>query len=258
MAWNRGGLPKLSRSKIDLFIECPRCLYLVEKLGVKRPSIPAFTLNSATDHLLKKEFDIHRKDGKAHPLMEAYGIDAIPYTHPKMEEWRHNFTGVQHFHEKSGYLIFGAVDDIWEDSKTKELMVVDYKSTSVDGKVTLEGKWKEGYKRQMEVYQWLLRHNDLPVSNRGYFVYVNAQKDRKAFDAKLEFDVDILPYDGDDGWVEPTLMKIKDVLASDEIPPVGKECEYCAYREAAGNAFKAHVMGTKAPAKKPARKIAKK
>ena len=255
----QGAARKISRSKIDLFIECPRCLYLVERLGVKRPSIPAFTLNSATDHLLKKEFDVHRKAKEAHPLMSAYGLSAIPYAHPDLEKWRHNFTGVQHLHEASGLLVFGAVDDVWQNNDTNELMVVDYKSTSTDGKVTLEGKWKEGYKRQMEVYQWLLRQNGFPVSNRGYFVYVNAQKDRAAFDARLEFDVDLLPYDGNDNWVVPTLVKIKATLDSEEIPTAGRECEYCAYRDQAGNAFKNHIQGTHPEAaQKPTRKIAKK
>ena len=51
---------KLSRSKIDLFLDCPRCFYLDRKLGVGRPPGFPFSLNSAVDHLLKKEFDIHR------------------------------------------------------------------------------------------------------------------------------------------------------------------------------------------------------
>jgi len=32
---------KLSRSKIDLFMECPQCFYLDRRLGVGRP--PGFT-----------------------------------------------------------------------------------------------------------------------------------------------------------------------------------------------------------------------
>ncbi len=46
---------KLSRSKIDLFLECPRCFYLGNRLGVSRPPGFPFTLNSAVDALLKKE-----------------------------------------------------------------------------------------------------------------------------------------------------------------------------------------------------------
>ena len=61
---------KLSRSKVDLFVECPKCFYLDRKLGVGRPPGYPFSLNSAVDTLLKKEFDIHRAKREAHPLME--------------------------------------------------------------------------------------------------------------------------------------------------------------------------------------------
>ena len=120
---------KLSRSKIDLFLECPRCFYLDRRLGVKRPSLPGFTLNLAVDHLLKKEFDIYRAEGKPHPLMKSYGIDAVPFKHPNLNTWRENFTGVQYHHPATNFIVFGAVDDIWINP-SEELHVVDYKATS--------------------------------------------------------------------------------------------------------------------------------
>src|SRR5450830_978054 len=79
---------KLSRSKIDLFINCPRCFYLDRRLGVGQPPGYPFTLNSAVDTLLKKEFDIHRAKGVAHPLMKTYGLDAVLYKHEMLNEWR--------------------------------------------------------------------------------------------------------------------------------------------------------------------------
>ncbi|MDO8261505.1 MAG: hypothetical protein Q7T50_08520, partial [Candidatus Magasanikbacteria bacterium] len=79
---------RLSRSKIDLFLNCPRCFYLDRRLGVGQPPGYPFSLNSAVDKLLKKEFDIHRAAGSKHPLMEHYKIDAIPLSHEKIEEWR--------------------------------------------------------------------------------------------------------------------------------------------------------------------------
>jgi hypothetical protein len=48
---------ELSRSKIDLFLECARCFYLDRRLGIGRPDSFPFTLNNAVDALLKKEFD---------------------------------------------------------------------------------------------------------------------------------------------------------------------------------------------------------
>lgn len=233
-------LKKLSRSKIDMFIDCPRCFYLEQVLGVSRPRSAPFTLNVAVDHLLKKEFDIHRKEHTTHPLMEKYGVDAIPFEHEKMDVWRHNFTGIQFKHEDLGLLLFGAVDDIWVN-KRGELMVVDYKATAKEGEIELEDtKWHNQYRRQMEIYQWLLRRNDFKVSDTGYFVYVNGKKDREAFDGKLEFDVKIIPYEGSDKWIDKTLKDIKKCLDAKKVPDASEECEWCAYRKKSVEAFRGH------------------
>lgn len=173
---------KLSRSKIDLFLECPRCFYLDRKLGVGRPPGFPFALNSAVDALLKQEFDVHRAEGKKHPLQEKYGVDAIPVAHDELDKWRHNFTGVQFLHPETNFLVFGAIDDLWQNSQG-EYIVVDYKSTSKNEKITkLNKSWQDGYKRQMEIYQWLLRKNGYKVSDTGYFVYCNGKTDKEAFD----------------------------------------------------------------------------
>jgi len=113
-----------------------------------------------------------------------------------------------------------------------ELIVVDYKSTSKDAKITLDAPWQIGYKRQMEVYQWLLRGNGFTVSSTGYFVYANGKRDRKAFDGRLEFEVTLIPYTGDDGWVESTLVDTHALLMQDTIPEKGHNCDYCDYVEA--------------------------
>lgn len=226
---------KLSRSKIDLFLECPRCFYIDNRLGVSRPPGFPFTLNSAVDHLLKKEFDIHRAKNKAHPLIEKYGIDAVPVAHEKLDEWRENFKGVQYYHEPTGLTITGAIDDLWINSK-KEYIVVDYKSTSKDEKIeALDKDWQIGYKRQMEVYQWLLRQNGYKVSDTGYFVYCNGIKDKQAFDAKLEFDITLIPYKGDDSWVEKAIVDAHNCLMSEQIPKASPDCGYCRFFEAREN-----------------------
>lgn len=234
--WNYGGSKwRLSRSKIEFFVECPRCFYLDNKLGTKRPGYPEFTLNKAVDTLFKKEFDVHRNAATTHPLMEKYHIDAVPFTHKKMDTWRENFEGVEFTHPETGFVISGAVDDIWVNP-AGELIVVDYKSTSKPGVIEVldDSSWNEQYKRQMGVYQWLLRHNGFEVSSMGYLVYANAHDDKEAFDGKLEFDVTIVECEGQSEWIEDILPRIKETLEHDEIPPVGEACEFCPYREAAG------------------------
>ncbi len=220
---------KLSRSKIDLFLECPRCFYLDRRLGISRPTGPAFSLNVAVDELLKKEFDIHRAKNQAHPLMKEYKISAVPIAHEMLDKWRTNFTGIQYVHPKTNLKIFGAIDDLWKSTKG-EYIVVDYKATSKAGEVELtDAKWHMSYRRQMEVYQWLLRKNGLKVSDTGYFVYVNGKKDRKAFDARLDFDIKLIPYTGKDNWIEQTILDIHACLNKRTLPKPGQECEYCKY-----------------------------
>jgi len=220
---------RLSRSKIDMFHDCPRCFYLDRRLGVGRPPGYPFNLNSAVDTLLKKEFDIHRAVGTKHPLMEHYGIEAVPYQHEKLDDWRENFVGVQAHDEASNFIISGAVDDVWVNP-AGELIVVDYKATSKNGEVSIDAPWQISYKRQMEVYQWLLRQNGFEVSDTGYFVYANGKTDRKAFDGKLEFDVVLLPYTGDASWIAGTLQDIRKVLEQEDLPEPGSDCDYCPYR----------------------------
>ena len=68
---------KLSRSKIENFLNCPKCFYLDRRMGISQPPSFPFNLNSAVDILLKKEFDIHRAENEGHPLMENYGLENI-------------------------------------------------------------------------------------------------------------------------------------------------------------------------------------
>ncbi|HEX3095980.1 MAG TPA: PD-(D/E)XK nuclease family protein, partial [Patescibacteria group bacterium] len=215
-AWNYGGRNwKLSRSKIELFTNCARCFYIDNKLGTKRPSMPSFLINTAVDHQLKNEFDAYRKAGKAHPFQEEFKIDAIPAPHEKLDTWRENFEGVIYHHPETGMTISGAIDDLWINPKTGEYIVVDYKATAKEEpKTELNDGWDNAYRKQMEIYQWLLRKNNLKVSNTGYFVYCTGRHDQQTFDKVIEFDVVLIPYTGDDSWVEGTIREIKKCLDS--------------------------------------------
>lgn len=219
---------KLSRSKIDLFMQCPRCFYLDRRLGIPRPSIPSFTLNNAVDFLLKKEFDLLRVNGEAHALMKQYKIDAIPFKHAEMDRWRENFKGKEYHERENNFIVVGAVDDLWQNSK-EELLVVDYKATSTERTISLDDEYKDAYKRQMEIYQWIFRNSGYKVSRTGYFVFANAGKTAAKFDGKLEFVMSIIPYTGSTEWIFPTLQKIRTLLASDTIPDFTFGCSHCDF-----------------------------
>ena len=223
---------KVSRSKIELFMQCPRCFWLDVRLKIKRPDGPPFNINKAIDELFKKEFDTYRLKGEPHPIMVEHDLQAVPFAHDRLNDWRENFVGVQALHQPTNLLVFGAVDDLWA-SPAGEIMVVDYKATAKDKDVTIDAGWQISYKRQMEVYQWLLRQNGLTVSDTGYFVYTNGRMDVDGFYNRIEFKTKLIPYTGSDEWIEPTLLRMKACMDSD-MPPTGDsimggECEFCAY-----------------------------
>ena len=226
---------KVSRSKIELYTQCPRCFWLDVRCKITRPSSPPFNINKTIDELFKKEFDVHRAAGTPHPIMIKNKVAAKPFQHEKIDVWRHNFTGVSTLHEPTNLHVFGAVDDVWVN-QSDELIVVDYKATSKDKPVSIDSGWQISYKRQMEVYQWLLRANNFTVSNTGYFVYTNARMDADGFEDHLDFTTLLLPYTGDASWIDKTLHEMKSCMEGD-MPAVGDsimggECEHCAYARA--------------------------
>lgn len=239
---------KVSRSKIDLFMQCPRCFWLDARLKIKRPSTPPFQINKAIDELLKKEFDSYRLKGEPHPWMIDHQIKAIPMKHDSLSQWRHNFTGVATLHEPTNLLVYGAIDDIWVDDDGK-VSVVDYKATAKAGEVSLDADWQISYKRQMEIYQWLLSQNGLDVSNTAYFVYTNGRLDLEGFFDKVEFRTKIIAYKGNNSWVEPAIFRMKKIMDG-EMPEVGTAamggpCEYCSYAKARTQLTIGHINGDK-------------
>ena len=222
----------LSRSKIDLFLNCKRCFYLDRRLGIKTPSTLPFTLNIAIDGLLKKEFDIAREKGVQHEYCKESKINAIPYKHPELDAWRENFKGIRHHHKSTNFIIAGAMDDIWENQDNKKKHVVDYKVTSTkefEKFKYLGMPWHQHYKNQLSIYGWLMKHNEVDVHEIGYFLYFNGKKDVDRFEGKLAFDYQIIPYELDMSWIDDTLMKIKDFLETKKIPTYDPKCDNCRY-----------------------------
>ena len=224
-------LYKLSRSKVDFFLNCPRCFYMDRRLGIVQPPGFPFNLNSAVDNLLKNEFDYYRNLQKPHPYIERLGLNAVPFQHEKLDKWRHNFSGVVYQHEALKLHLFGAVDDIWINLDSEELIVVDYKATSKNSEVNLDADWQIGYKRQMEFYQYLLRNNGFKVSDTGFFVYCNGIKQKDRFDEKLDFKISLLDYKGNGDWIEKTLENLVKLLNQREIPRYSVDCKHCDYQK---------------------------
>ena len=231
---------ELSRSRIENFVKCPACFYLVQVKDIKFPSIPVFNINEATDILLKRDFDGCREAGVSHPYLESQGYGhMIPFKHDDFELWTQSLhfgaEGRFHtIHEATNLKIGGGLDDVWLNTETNKLHIVDYKSTSQKsaGKIlTLDDKWKAAYKRQMDLYIWIMGQKGFDVSDLGYFLYCDGDRftDQPFLGeiaANMCFKMSLLPYTSNQDWIEPTLQRIHKTLHATSCPEHSLYCEY--------------------------------
>ena len=233
---------ELSRSRVETFLRCKACFWLHQIHKVPPPEIPSFTINSTTDILLKRDADTVR--GKsALPLWEQAGLEhIIPYEHEHLNNWTNslhyglNDSYFNTVHKKTNIKFGGGLDDVYLNTETDQIHIIDYKSQAQGTRnpdtyevkpSSLNDPWKIGYKRQMDMYVWVARQKGLNVSNTGYFVYVDAQHkhiegmliDRDPSIAWMKFNASIIPYEADTSWVEPTLVEIRNFLMNQSTIP---------------------------------------
>ena len=95
-------------------------------------SVPSFppNLNTASDEILKGDFDALRDVQESdHCLFAKYNLNVVPFQHADFTKWRDG-RGVRTIHEPTNFDVYEKIDDIWQDRKTGELIVVDHKSTA--------------------------------------------------------------------------------------------------------------------------------
>ena len=231
---------ELSRYRIENFIKCPACFYLQQVKGIKFPTFPGYNINEATDVLLKRDFDEHRKAGTCHPFLKENGLDyLIPFADDRFESW----TDSLHFgaegrfntvHKETNLKVGGGLDDVWLNTRTRQVHLVDYKSTSQKSPnkvITLDDWWKDSYKRQMDFYIWVMGRLGVETSEIGYFLYCDGDRFTETQflhhdHATMQFKTTLIAYKSDLSWIEPTLLKIKHLLDSEKCPDHSEKCEY--------------------------------
>lgn len=230
---------ELSRFRVENFVRCPACFYMQQVEGIKFPEMPGFNINEATDVLLKRHFDRYRSSQEVPPILVKKGFDnLVPFQHPNFDKWTQSlhFGAEGRMHtivEDLNLKIGGGLDDVWRNTETDELHIVDYKSTSqktAGRQIDMFDKYKGPYRRQMDLYVWVLRRMGFEVSNIGYFLYVDGDRftdsDFIHGDlALMEFKISLIPYAVDVSWIYPTLNGIKNLLETSKRPKHSADCQ---------------------------------
>jgi hypothetical protein len=234
---------RLSRSKIEVFIECPRCFYFEVKLKKFRPPSFPFTLNNAVDLLLKKEFDAFRVQGLPHPLQK--NLKLTPVQHKNLDVWRDvTKGGISYLDENHACTYYGAIDDLWVNEEGK-MVVVDYKATAKNEAVTNLPVWASSYVRQLSFYNFLLRLNGFDMLNHGFLVYATAMTSEKDFNNRLSFVTNVIEIPLDEAWIKPTLEAIHHTLDNSEIPESSDTCMYCEFVKERSNGSAKDLSSTR-------------
>ncbi|SVC54526.1 uncharacterized protein METZ01_LOCUS307380, partial [marine metagenome] len=194
-------------------------------------------LNSATDVLLKKDFDAYRQRQEPHPFLLKKGFGhLIPLQHEDFQRWTvATQLGLHTVHEQTNLKVGGGLDDVWLNTKTNQIHVVDYKSTSSGKEGNVISLDDRPYiKIQIEFYQWVLLQNGFDVSPTGYVLYVDGDRFTPGGmlgedDATMQFKVSLLDFAGNTDWIEPVLFKIREMLDTLTCPDHEFSCPYGEY-----------------------------
>jgi len=226
---------KLSRSKFEDFLKCQRCFYLDRVKGLISPGMPSWALNETTDLLLKKEFDRCREAQIPHRLFLENDLDhLVPFKHEQMDKWRDSMRhGLMAKFEDTNIVLSGGIDDIWFNTQSEELVVVDYKSQAsskaVETESYLNSGWHESYKHQIDFYNYLLNLMGFKTANTSYFLVVNANRQADDFNGTMEFSETLIPYKHDTSWISDKVREMIDCMNNGQVPKNHPSCENCAY-----------------------------
>ena len=218
----------LSRTKIDLFIDCRKCFYNEIVRGIKRPQGPPMALNNAVIYIIKKEFEDYRELGKKHEIFSNLGKDIVYANNKELNDWKNMFKGIRYVHKNTNLELFGTIDELWFDEEEQTYSVVSIKATSKKEELNLEDI-PSNYWRQLSFYHYLLKKNNFRVSDSGYIIYCNAIKNTKRFESRLMFSTNLFSNNLKYDWIEEKLSEIFEILQGHNHPPPSKNCKYCEY-----------------------------
>jgi CRISPR/Cas system-associated exonuclease Cas4 (RecB family) len=219
---------KVSYTDIEDYSWCCRCLYLKRNFGVYKPNDEEFFRRfNLIDQLMKSYFDQYRKESYSEsarpPLLIEHGIDAIPYDHKDLAEWRDYKRGIGSIDRFNNIELNGVIDDIWINSQG-QLIIVEYKTSQNKNPFRVDLR----HIQQVSFYTYLLKERCLNLCDTGYIVYLNIIPALTGQDV-LNFKCELQKVKIDYSWVNKKVRSIRDCLDQREIPAAGKSCALCKY-----------------------------
>ncbi len=206
---------KISRSQIELFIDCPRCFWLDVKFKIKRPEFKGGYIGSKYDPILKNYFDKHRKNNKTPKEIEKHQLNLFS-DFETLKTWRGK--GIEYFHQKHNVIYYGKIDDLL--TKDEYLIPFDFKTTT-----SKNFQIYEDYKRQLEIYGYLLTKNNHSVLDMGvfYVVKIDINENFEKIEEREIVKIENLNYE----TYDEVLENLIEIYNSEKEPEASPNCDFC-------------------------------
>lgn len=212
----------VSPSQIGMLLECPRCLWLYFREGLRRPQGPFPSLPSGFDLLFKRYFDEFREKGKLPPELDGQIDGKLFDDVGKLDTWRNNRRGILAEFPEMNLLLRGAIDDLIV-SQSGEFVPLDFKTRGYP----IKEDTSLHYQTQLDLYALLFSKNGYPVASYGYLLFFYPKKyARHSADFNTELvKMEVSPERGVD-----VLQRTVKIINGSE-PPAHSECEFCKFRD---------------------------
>lgn len=213
---------QLSPSNLSLFLECPKCFWLLKRKKIHRPP-PTLALQSNFDRILKSYFDKYREKDKLPPELENKVEGKLFDDLELLEKWRNNFKPALKFiHPKyRNFILVGAIDDCLFDGRY--YIPVDFKTT---GASKFEENSEKYYQHQLDIYNFLFKENGYKTKDIAYLIYYKPEKVIKS--GLVKFYIVVKEMKTDIDRAKQLFEKaIKVLLGS--MPESHSECKFCSW-----------------------------
>ena len=135
--------------------------------------------------------------------------------------------------KETNIILSGGIDDVWQNTENKNLVIADYKSQAKKGEVDqvayLSDPYHKNYKIQMDFYAYLLELMGFKVEPTSYFLVCNALHNEDGFFGQMNFSQTLIPYEVNTDWIEEKIIGMIGVLNEKVTPNPNPCCKNCAY-----------------------------
>ncbi len=190
--------------------------------GMERPRQPFPSLPSGIDRKVKKHFDRFRGKDSSPPELKGTGLSLFDGQNfvDYARSWR---TEPKWRDPETGAVLRGGLDDLLEN-EAGDLVVLDYKTRGSEPKE--ETGVPEYYRRQVNLYNMILRENGYSTADQGLILYF--YPDRFTENGDFSFHTELRRTETD---AEEAKKLVRDAVKTVEgpAPEHDPDCEYCEW-----------------------------